>query len=86
LPNPNALNYVRTKDNAEVDFCLVNDHTPELLIETKRSDSNPGRALMNFHHRYGIPGIQLVLHLKQEKKEKGIEIRSALSYLSSLLM
>jgi len=68
------------------DFCLVNDHTPELLIETKRSDSNPGKALMNFHQRYGIPGIQLVLHLKQEKKEKGIEIQRGETYLRSLLM
>lgn len=83
---PYALNYVRTKDGAEVDFCLVKENTPELLIETKRSDSKPGRALMNFHQRYGIPGIQLVLHLKQEKKEKGIEIRRGETYLRSLLM
>jgi uncharacterized protein len=83
---PYALHYLRTKDGAEVDFCQVNDHTLELLIETKRSDSNPGKALMNFHHRYGIPGIQLVLHLKQEKKEKRIEIQRGETYLRSLLM
>jgi uncharacterized protein len=83
---PYALHYLRTKDGAEVDFCLVKDNTPELLIETKRADSNPGRALMNFHQRYGIPGIQLVLHLKREKKEKGIEIQRGETYLCSLLI
>ena len=83
---PYALHYLRTKDGAEVDFCLVKDKTPEVLIETKRSDSNPGKALMNFHNRYDIPGIQLVLHLKREKKEKGIEIRSGKTYLNELLL
>jgi uncharacterized protein len=81
-----SLYYLRTKDGAEIDFCLVRDNKPELLIETKRSDANPSRALVNFHRRYEIPGIQLVLHLKREKKEKGIEIRSGEAYLSSLLV
>ncbi len=80
-----SLGYVRTKDGAEVDFCLVRNNQPELLIEAKVSDSNPSKALLNFHQRYAIPAIQLVLHLKREKKEKGIEIRKAESYLSSLL-
>jgi hypothetical protein len=83
---PYALHYLRTKDRAEVDFCLVKGNTPELLIETKRADANPARALMNFHQRYKIPAIQLALHLKREKQEKGIEIRRGETYLSCLLM
>jgi hypothetical protein len=31
-----------------------------------------------------IPGLQAVLHLKQEKIEKGIEIRRGADYLKSL--
>jgi len=80
-----SLNYLRTKDGAEIDFCLVTNNRPELMIEVKRTDSHPESALINFHKRYGIPGIQLVLHLKREKKEKGVEIRKADVYLRELM-
>ena len=83
---PFALHYMRTRDGAEVDFCLVRNNKPELMIEAKRSDPNPGRSLLNFHKRYAIPGIQIVLHLKREKKDRGIEIRRAEDYLCSLLI
>jgi len=86
LGQPFSLHYLRTKDGAEVDFCLARGNKPELLIEVKQSDPDPGRALVNFHNRYEIPGIQLVLHLKREKKEKGIEIRNGEAYLGSLLI
>lgn len=81
---PFSLHYLRTKEKAEVDFCLINDNQPELMIEVKRSDPVPARAIMNFNKKYGIPGIQLVLHLKQEQTNKGIEIRNGIEYLKSL--
>jgi len=84
LGKPYSLNYLRTKDGAEVDFCLVNGDKPELMIEAKRSDSMPGRSILYFNKRYDIPGLQVVLHLKQEKIEKGIEIRRGTDYLQSL--
>ncbi len=83
---PLALHYMRTKDGAEVDFCLAKDNKPELMIEAKRSNPNPGRSLLNFHKRYGIPGIQVVMHLKREKEDRGIEIRRAENYLCSLTL
>jgi len=86
LGQPFALHYMRTKDGAEVDFCLVKNNKPELMIEAKRSDPSPGRGLLHFHKRYAIPGIQLALHLKREKKDRGIEIRRAEDYLCSLLI
>jgi len=84
LGKPYTLNYLRTKDWAEVDFCMVSDRNPELMIEVKRSDSSPGRSLLNFHKRYHIPAVQLVLHLRRERKEKDIEIRKGIAYLSGL--
>lgn len=81
---PFSLHYLRTKDRAEVDFCLVNNNRPEIMIEAKRSDAVPGRSLLNFHKRYGIPGVQLVLHLKQERIDKGIEILKGSEYLRAL--
>ena len=86
LGQPFALHYMRTKDGAEVDFCLVRDNQPELMIEAKRSDSVPGKSLLNFYKRYGIPGIQVVLHLKKEKEDREIEIRRAEDYLCSLFI
>jgi len=34
--------------------------------------------------KYQIPGMQVVLNLKRERIEKGIEIRNARAYLRSL--
>ncbi len=84
LGQPCALNYLRTKDGAEVDFCLVREDHPERLIEVKRSDSKPAPALVNFQKRYDIPSVQAVLHLKREKIERGIEIRKGMNFLSQL--
>ena len=81
---PYVLNYLRTKDGKEVDFCITNNNTPELMIETKTSDPAPGKSIIYFNKRYDIPGMQLVLHLKREKLEKGIEIRRGLDYLKLL--
>ena len=83
---PYQLHYLRTKDKAEVDFCIVRDGSPQLLIEAKRSDAKPAGSLVRFSKRYDIPGMQLVMHLKREKKEKGIEIRRAMDYLGSLVI
>ncbi|MBU1172056.1 MAG: ATP-binding protein [Proteobacteria bacterium] len=84
LGTPWSLNYLRTKDKEEVDFCLVNNATPSLMIEAKRSDTSVARSLISFHTKYHIPGMQLVLHLKHEKVEKNIEIRRGIDYLRTL--
>lgn len=84
LGRPCALHYLRTKDGAEVDFCLTTDNGPNLMVEAKLSDATPAGSLVNYHRRYNIPGVQVVLHLKREKEEKGIEIRRGTDFLTSL--
>jgi hypothetical protein len=42
-------------------------------------------SILNFKDRYHIPGIQVVLYLKHEKTEKGIELFSGLDYPKSLI-
>lgn len=81
---PYSLCYLRTKDRKEVDFCLVNDTKPELMVEAKRSDPHPDKSIIHFNKRYTIPGVQVVLHLKREKREKEIEIRRGLNFLLEL--
>jgi hypothetical protein len=83
---PASLHYIRTKDGAEVDFCLAQDNLPKLLIEVKRSEASPTRALMNFSNRYAIPATQLVLHLKRERMDSGVRIVQGMKYLESLLL
>ncbi len=84
LGKPYALNYLRTKDGMEIDFCVVHGDTPEQMLGVKRSESNPGKSILTFKEKYSIPGLQVVLHLKHEKVEKGIEIRRGLDFLRSL--
>lgn len=83
---PASLHYIRTKDGAEVDFCLTQDNTPELLIEVKRSETSPTKPLINFSKRYDIPATQLVLHLKRERMDNGARICQGMKYLESLLL
>lgn len=84
LGKPYALNYLRTKDGMEVDFCVVRGAKPEQMLEVKRSEPNPGKSILAFKAKYNIPGLQVVQHLKHEKIENGIEIRRGLDYLKSL--
>lgn len=81
-----ALHYVRTRDGAEVDFCLTEDNRPQQLIEVKRADEKPGRGLINFSRRYDIPAMQVVLHLKQERKKQDIELRRGGDFLKTLMI
>lgn len=81
-----SLHYLRTKDKDEIDFCIVNEGNPELMIEAKLSASEPTAALQRFHERYEIPGVQLVMHLMREKKERGIEVRRGADFLASLFI
>lgn len=81
---PYALHYLRTKERAEVDFCIVHDDHPKLMIEAKRAEPDPVKTMIRFRERYGIPAVQVVLHLKREKQIKGVEVRKAQPFLESL--
>jgi predicted AAA+ superfamily ATPase len=81
---PASLNYVRTKDGQEVDFCYVRDGKAQFLAETKYADPNISENLFYFCSRYGIPGIQVVKDLKRERQEGNIEVRSAETWLTGL--
>ncbi|MCF7799399.1 ATP-binding protein [Candidatus Babeliales bacterium] len=81
-----ALNYLRTKDGAEVDFALVLQDKVENIIEVKLADTTPSRALTSFYEKYNYPAIQLVKYLRHEQKQNGIKILSAESFLSKLFL
>ncbi|MCF7793882.1 MAG: ATP-binding protein [Candidatus Cloacimonetes bacterium] len=78
------LQYIRTKEKKEVDFCLVEDDVPILLLEAKTSDESISNSLWYFHDKYKIPAAQVVRYLKKERLKNKIAIRKAESYLSEL--
>jgi predicted AAA+ superfamily ATPase len=81
-----ALHYARTKDGKEIDFLVVKNDTPYMLLEVKLSG---GHLSANFDYfgRYfsGIKKVQLVKNLEREKTfPNGVEIRSVASWLSKI--
>lgn len=79
------LQYLRTKEGKEVDFCIVRDNTPELLIEAKESGATIDPSLYYFSEKYQLPAVQLVRDVKREKiVNPRMTLRHALPFLSSL--
>ena len=54
------LNYLRTRDNEEVEFVLLKNRKPFLLIETKLSDESISKHLIKFQNILNVPAIQLI--------------------------
>ena len=55
-----SLHYLRNREKEEVDFLLLNNNNPVLLIETKFSDDNAAKSLKKFQKVLNIPAVQLV--------------------------
>ena len=73
-----ALNlyYLRTKEQKEVDFLLAKHKKPQLMIEVKTKETPFSNNLIYFHDKYGIPGKQICLNLKQQRQIKNKKIIS----------
>jgi predicted AAA+ superfamily ATPase len=80
-----ALHYIRTKDEAEVDFCLSEGEQLTDLIECKISDSKPHRALARFAAEWPqARATQLLRDLRNAHDIGRIEIRAAAPWLNAL--
>lgn len=79
-----ALATLRTKEGREVDFVLVVDDAPVQMLEVKYADAAISPQLRYFHEKYGIPAVQLVKNLRQERLDHGIELRRAADWLKQL--
>jgi len=55
-----ALNFIKNKEQQEVDFLIVDGDEPVLLIEAKLADTSPSSALIKFQNALNIPAVQLV--------------------------
>ena len=80
-----GLHYVRTKDGAEVDFCLSEQKDLTHLIECKLSDNQPHRALVRFAAQFPqAQAIQLVPDLRQPEAWRGVRVERAAEWLLQL--
>ena len=55
-----SLCYVRDRDKNEVDFLIVKNQTPLILVEAKLGDENPSKSLIKIQSQLNIPAVQLV--------------------------
>jgi predicted AAA+ superfamily ATPase len=82
---PVDLHYIRTKDEAEVDFCLSHGDTLTHLVECKLSDPKPHRALARFAEQWPLAqAVQLLRECKAEVDIGRLEIRDAAPWLAAL--
>ncbi len=80
-----ALHYIRTKDNAEIDFALSEGEQLSDLLECKLSDPKPSRALRRFAAQFpASKATQLVRDLRTEREVDSVQIASAARWLNAL--
>lgn len=80
-----GLHYIRTKDDAEVDFAFSEAGELKQLIECKLGDHKPHRALARFAEQFpGAEAVQIVYNLRQEEFRNGIIITDAANWLARL--
>jgi predicted AAA+ superfamily ATPase len=80
-----GLHYIRTKDDAEVDFAISEDQALTHLIECKLSDSSLSPALLRFSNQFqNAKAVQLVKNIRQEEQRGSIQIAKAAPWLSQL--
>lgn len=64
----NQLSYIRTKDNKEVDFVLVDsENNMKKLIEIKSSNSNISGTLKYFSQKYNLPATQVLKYARNDE-------------------
>jgi predicted AAA+ superfamily ATPase len=54
-----SLHFIKNKDQQEVDFLIINEHEPFLLVEAKLTDTQPSPALKKFQRALKVPAVQL---------------------------
>ena len=80
-----VLHYIRTKDGAEVDFCLSVDGELVQLVECKLADVTPHRALQRFALQFPqAEAWQLVRDARQLERRGAITVTPAGAWLAQL--
>ncbi len=79
------LHYIRTRDGAEVDFCLSDGDGLTHLVECKLADAKPHRNLARFAGEWPrAQAIQLLRECRAEADIGSLKIRDAATWLAQL--
>jgi predicted AAA+ superfamily ATPase len=80
-----ALHFLRDKEKNEVDFLVVIDNRPVMMVEVKSGDDQFSKALFRFHKflKETIP-IQIVYNLKRKKSKGPADMLPAHEFLGKL--
>jgi predicted AAA+ superfamily ATPase len=80
------LHYLRNKDGKEIDFLIVINDIPGLMLEVKWGDDSPSKNFNYFSpYLHDIGKIQLVKNIRREKSlQSGIDVLSAVNWLFNL--
>jgi predicted AAA+ superfamily ATPase len=80
-----GLHYIRTKDGAEVDFCLSVDGAVNQLVECKLADTTPHRALLRFAGQFPeATASQIVRDARQRERRGAVAVVPAGAWLVGL--
>ncbi len=55
-----SLHFIKNKEKQEVDFLIVHNRKPLVLVEAKVSETKPSSALRKFQMALKVPAVQLV--------------------------
>jgi predicted AAA+ superfamily ATPase len=83
-----SLYFVRDKNKREVDFLIVDEGAPFLLVEAKLGDTEPAKSLRFFQEPLGLPAVQLTdrgtSYRLSGNAERQILVAPAAAWLSHL--
>jgi len=83
-----GLHYLRDKESREVDFLVVIDKKPKIMVEVKMADDSFSKSLIRFHQKF-LPEtepIQVVYKLKQTRHRGPYKMLPAHLFLSQLTL
>jgi hypothetical protein len=83
-----SLHFVRDKNKREVDFLIVDEGKPFLLIEAKLGDTEPAKSLRFFQEHMAIDAVQLTgggnSYRLYDSGERQLLVAPAAAWLSHL--
>ena len=78
------LHFLRDRMGREVDFILLKDRNPWLLVEVKLAETSVDSNLKYFSRRLNVPGIQVINRPNYIKEHGNITVISADRWLANL--
>ncbi|MFO8061862.1 MAG: AAA family ATPase [bacterium] len=82
------LRYLKNKEQQEIDFIVLLNGKPFLIIEAKSGDESISKSVYKFQNSLNVPVVQLVnkpkLYKKKKNNKNDIYILSAAQFLSNL--